>query len=89
MKNAQHIKIRQSEYASLKQELLRLRAQAARQEQAEAKAAALESEKMQLEAEKAVLEQALEEETVSAGPSKGSCSGAASATKRQASTRNN
>ena len=52
MKNAQHIKIRQSEYASLKQELLRLRAQAARQEQAgqalrqaEAKAAALEAEK--------------------------------------------
>lgn len=69
MKNAQHIKIRQSEYASLKQELLRLRAQAARQEQAgqalrqaEAKAAALEAEKIQLEAEKAVLEQALEEE---------------------------
>ena len=62
MKNAQHIKIRQSEYASLKQELLRLRAQAARQEQAEAKAAALESEKMQLEAEKAVLAQVLEEE---------------------------
>ena len=66
MKKARTITVNQAEYASLKQELSRLRSQAAqasaKYEQAEQERQAAQVRAAQLEAEKAVLQQTLQEE---------------------------